>query len=131
MKKTYKLAIIIVALFVAFSSESFSATSFLKPKANDNFRIGRSVTIQWDTTEHSTNGKTLKFYWAESANASTWSVLPMPKGKTEFVDGTAAKAIGTVNTTMPNKATNSLYIKLEDKNDPTLSAIVGPITVTV
>ncbi|MCX6145955.1 MAG: hypothetical protein NTW25_01705, partial [Candidatus Kapabacteria bacterium] len=108
-----------------------SKTSFIKPVANDKYRVGRSTILQWDTTSQATNGKTLKFSWSLSASSTSWSALPMPKGKLEFVDGTALKATGTVNTTMPNIATASLYIKLEDKNDPTFNAIVGPITVTI
>ncbi|MCX6146232.1 MAG: hypothetical protein NTW25_03150, partial [Candidatus Kapabacteria bacterium] len=108
-----------------------TSTSFIKPAVNDSYRVGRSTILQWDTTSHLTNGKTLKFSWSLSANSTSWSVLPMPKGKLEFVDGTALKATGTVNTTMPNIATATLYIKLEDKNDPTFNAIVGPITVTI
>ena len=94
------------------------------PAPNDRIRFGTSAKISWDT--NGTAGQTFKFYWSESQNG-TWSLLPMPKGATEFTDGTAAAAKGTVNTSFPNKPT--VWLKMELKNNTNINTVVGPLTI--
>ncbi|ROL62493.1 T9SS C-terminal target domain-containing protein [Bacteroidetes/Chlorobi group bacterium ChocPot_Mid] len=113
------------AIFTLFANAQPTSLTIKTPKANDRIRFGTSVNISWDTTT-GTAGQTFKFYWSET-ETGPWTVLPMPKGATEFVDGTASKATGNVNTSFPNKPT--VWLKMELKSNPQVFAVVGPMTV--
>jgi hypothetical protein len=123
MKKLIFFTILFAFMYMTANSQPTSL-EIKSPVANDKIRFGMTVTISWDTT--GTAGQTFKFYWSES-ESGPWTVLPMPKGATEFVDGTAAKATGKVNTSFPNKPT--VWLKMELKSDPTLFDVVGPLTI--
>ncbi|MCX6146231.1 MAG: hypothetical protein NTW25_03145, partial [Candidatus Kapabacteria bacterium] len=130
MKYSYKLLLSIVTLFVAFSSIVFSALTITNPIKGQSYRVGKSIPITWDTTGQTTYNKTFKFYWTEEGTTS-WKVLPLPKGKTEFLDASGGKAIGLVNTTLPNIDNKYIYIRMVDKNDTTKFSDAVLVKVTM
>jgi hypothetical protein len=123
MKKLILFTILFAFMYITANSQPASVT-IKSPVANDKIRFGTSTRISWDTT--GTAGQTFKFYWSES-QTGPWTVLPMPKGATEFVDGTASKATGNVNTSFPNKPT--VWLKMELKSNTNIFDVVGPLTV--
>lgn len=126
MKLLKNLSIILFSLII-FGQIAQAQLTIKTPQPNDRIRYGRSVLVSWDTSN--TYKRTFKFTWSQS-QSGTWSPLPLPKGKTTFKDSTKNQAtVGSVLITFPNQQT--LWLKVEDVNDPTFSAIVGPLTVVI
>jgi hypothetical protein len=124
---TTLMGLLLLSVAVAFSEPT---NLILKsPKAGDSYRIGRTVTLSWDTTL--TYNTAFEFFWGTSQNGP-WTLLTLPKGATSFKDSTSGnKAVGTTKTVMPSISTPTLYIKMRIKNNDNLTSIVGPITVTM
>ena len=129
MKKFSTIAGLLFFIAIAAWSQVPTIT-ITSPKSGDEYRVGRTVAIKWDTT--GTRGLTFKFSSSESLNGP-WQALPLPKDATEFKDQTAdgTKAVGQVLTVLPYKATNNLYIKMELKDEATVYGTVGPIKIKV
>lgn len=115
--------------FIAITVRSQTPLTIISPKAGDEFRTGRTVTIKWDTTE--TRGLTFKFS-ASNGQSGPWQQLKL-KGGMEFKDQTSdgTKAVGKVVTVLPAIATDNLYIKMEQVDDPSVFGLAGPIKITV
>ena len=115
--------------FIAISIWSQTPLTITSPKAGDEFRTGRTVTIKWDTT--GTRGITFKFS-ASNGQSGPWQQLKL-KGGMEFKDQTSdgTKAVGQVLTALPAIATDNLYIKMEKVDDPSAFDLAGPIKITV
>ena len=117
----------ILFTFILFGATSLAQLTMKTPAVNDRIRYGRSVLVSWDTSN--TYKRTFKFTWSPS-QLGIWNPLPLPKGKTTFKDSTKNQAaVGSVLITFPNQQT--LWLKMEDVNDPNFSAVVGPLTVVV
>ncbi|MCL5992034.1 MAG: T9SS type A sorting domain-containing protein [Bacteroidetes bacterium] len=124
---SFKNLCIILFSLILFGQTASAQLTIKTPKTNDNLRYGRSVLVSWDTSN--TYNKTFKFTWSQS-QSGTWNQLPLPKGKTTFKDSTKNQAaVGSVLITFPNQQT--LWLKMEDANNPAFSSIVGPLSVVV
>ncbi|OGU37938.1 MAG: hypothetical protein A2X61_15315 [Ignavibacteria bacterium GWB2_35_12] len=123
----FKNLSILLFSIILFGQIALAQLTIKNPKPNDNLRYGRSVSVSWDTSN--TYNRTFKFTWSQS-QSGTWNPLPLPKGKTTFKDSTKANAaIGSVLITFPNQQT--LWLKVEDINDPSFNSVVGPLSVVV
>lgn len=104
------------------------------PKANDEYRVGRTVTISWDTLDTQSNRTfetTFEFKWAESQDGP-WNLLPLAKNAKDFKDvdsKNSAKAAGKTITVLPRK--NVVWLKMQIKGNENVNTIVGPINVTI
>ncbi|MBI5324724.1 MAG: T9SS type A sorting domain-containing protein [Ignavibacteriae bacterium] len=126
MNSLKNLSIILIAL-ILLGYSGYAQLIIKTPKQNDKLRYGRSVLVSWDT--NGTYNKNFKFTWSTSPSG-TWGPLPLPKGKSTFKDSTKNQAaIGSVSITFPNQ--QSLWLKIEEVNNPSFNAVVGPLSVVV
>lgn len=131
MKKFLIFALcLIIATFTNYAQpKNLKITA---PKTGETFRVGRTVTIKWDTVDSEGNrtwGDTLEFMWSEN-QTGPWNLLAVEKNKKYIVDinsKNANAAAGSTVTVLPRKST--LYIKMQRRQNPSVFAIVGPISV--
>ncbi len=125
-----KILKLFIALFVISSISANAEFKIKSPKAGDEFRVGRTITVEWDATE--SYKKTLELYASVDGPNGPWEILTLPKGATSIKDQSTSdttKPLGKTTTVLPRKATNNLYVKIQEKGNPNFSAIAGPITI--
>lgn len=125
-----KILKLLIALFVISTVGANAEFKITAPKAGDEFRVGRTITVKWDATE--SYKKTLELYASVDGPNGPWEILTLPKGATSVKDQSTSdttKPLGQITTVLPRKATTNLYIKIQEKGNPAFSATVGPITI--
>ncbi len=102
------------------------------PMAGETYRVGKTVTIAWDTLDVSgvsTWNKTFEFKWSETENG-TYSLLALAKNAKSFKDvnsKSADKAAGSTVITLPRK--DQIWIRMQEVGNETNYGKVGPINV--
>jgi len=131
MKKS--LLTLLTLFFAAISINAAQGNLSIKePVAGSTYRVGKTITIAWDTLTKSgerTWGKTFEFKWAESENGP-WSLLALAKNAKSFKDVASNNpnaAAGRTVITLPRK--NQIWIKMNEVNNENLYAIEGPINI--
>lgn len=125
-----KILKLFIALFVISTIGANAEFKIISPTPGSEFRVGRTVTVKWNTEE--TLKKTLEIYASVDGPNGPWELLQV-KGGTSVKDVNASdttKPLGQVLTVLPRKATTNLYLKMQEKNNPSFSApAAGPYTV--
>lgn len=125
--KLFKLVLAIIVFSSIGLKAEFKITS---PAPNSEFRVGRTITVKWDVKE--SHKKTLEIYASVDGPNGPWELLPV-KGGTSFKDVNASdttKPLGQIVTVLPRKATTNLYLKIQEKDNPSFATPpVGPITI--
>ncbi len=127
-----KLLKLLIVLFAIITLSANAQLQITAPTAGTELRVGRTVTIKWTTDL--TFEKTFQFYASTEGPNGPWEILKLSKNATEFKDVNSkdkTKPAGSTITVLPRKATTNLYIKMEEKGNPSLSAMVGPLTIKV
>lgn len=131
MKKS--LLTLLTLFFAAITINAAQGNLTIKePAAGSTHRIGKTITIAWDTltkTGERTWGKTFEFKWAESENGP-WSLLALAKNAKSFKDVASNNpnaAAGRTLITLPRK--NQIWIKMNEVDNENLYAIEGPINI--
>lgn len=133
MNKLFSLGLTFLASAVISNAQP-QDLKIKSPKANDTYRVGRTVTLAWDTLDTKGNrtwNNTFEFMWAES-EAGPWKLLAVAKNKENFkdVDSKNANACaGKVVTVLPRKT--KLWIKMQLVSNPAVNNVVGPVNVEI
>lgn len=125
-----KILKLLIALFIISTFTTKAEFKITSPKPGDEFRVGKTITVKWDATE--SYKKTLELYASVDGPNGPWEILPLAKGATSIKDQSTTdttKPLGQVVTVLPRKATTNLYLKIQEKDNPSFSAMVGPLTV--
>lgn len=131
MKKALITSFIFIFAVAVLSAAEANLT-IKEPKAGSTYRVGKTVTIAWDTltkTGERTWGKTFEFKWAESPNGP-WSLLALAKNAKSYKDvasNNANAASGRTIITLPRKP--QIWIKMNEVDNENLFGIEGPINV--
>lgn len=129
----YRIFLILIAVtMITYSNFAAPVIQITSPQAGESYKIGRTVTIKWNTQGTNTLKETFKFYASTEGPNGPWTLLTLPKGVTELKDVSSdtTKPLGSVNTVFPRKATKNLYLKMAWKNDENVNNVVGPIEIT-
>jgi hypothetical protein len=133
MNKKLLLALSLMAS-LGIANAQPTSLKFKTPKANDTYRVGRTVAISWDTLDAQNNrtfNNEFQFKWAESENGP-WKVLALPKNAASFKDVNAKNAnaaAGTVSTVLPRKS--KIWLQMVLKGNESVNTTVGPINVEI
>ncbi len=139
MKKFLLLSLFLFCGYGFLSAQGIEDIKIKAPKADESIRKGKTYTISWDTLDSKGNRTfetTFEFFWAESETPAKWNMLQVGKASGSLVntfkdvDSKAkTKATGKVVSVFPTK--DPLYIKMQVKDNPTVSKVVGPIHIVV
>ena len=125
-----KISKLLIALFAISAISANAEFVITSPTPGSEFRVGRTVTVQWTTEE--TFKKTLEIYASVDGPNGPWEVL-LVKGGTTIKDVNSkdtTKPLGQIATILPRKATTNLYLKMQEKGNPDFATpAVGPYTV--
>lgn len=134
MKKFLLLTVFFLSGFGLVNAQGITDVKLTSPKAEQKIRRGLTSIISWDTLDTKGNRtfeSTFEFFWAETANATTWNKLQVDKAGNTFKDVAKSKteAAGKIATVFPVK--ENLYVKMQLQGKPEVSSVVGPIHIIV
>ncbi len=134
MKKFLLLTVFFLSGFGLVNAQGITDVKLTSPKAEQKIRRGLTSIISWDTLDTKGNRtfeSTFEFFWAETANATTWNKLQVGKAGNTFKDVAKSKteAAGKIATVFPVK--DNLYVKMQLQGKPEVSSVVGPIHIIV
>ncbi len=134
MKKCLLISFFLIFGF-GIANSAIVDVKFKSPKADDTYRVGRTITIAWDTLDTQGNRTFETIFevkWSESVDGP-WNLLALTnKNAKQFKDinaKDATKAAGSVTCVLPRKT--KVWLKLQVQNSEAINTLVGPINVTI